>query len=175
MDIDMRSGSKFPVVLEERLAQSKVLLALIGPHWFEARDKDGQRRLDNPEDWVRLEISRALARQITVIPVCINQAKLPEKASLPEEIRGLVDHQAAFVNTSSFRNDMAGLARDIRSIPDPIRGRRIGLLAAGLLLLAVGVILLLVYVRRSPPAANQPSPVLSSSFRSRHSGRSGAA
>jgi hypothetical protein len=69
IDVDMQAGLKFPVVLERRLAECKVLLALIGPLWWEARDKSGDRRLDDPADWVRLEISHALKRGITVIPV----------------------------------------------------------------------------------------------------------
>jgi formylglycine-generating enzyme required for sulfatase activity len=68
---------------------------------------------------VRLEISRALNRGITVIPVRVGGAELPAKPDLPEDIRGLVDHQAALVTTTGFRNEMAGLARDIRAIPNP--------------------------------------------------------
>ena len=57
IDIDMRAGTKFPAVLEQRLAECKVMLVLIGPDWLNSLDEKGQRRLDNPDDWVRLEIS----------------------------------------------------------------------------------------------------------------------
>ena len=133
MDIDIHAGENFPRVLDQRLAQSKVVLAVIGPNWLEAKDGEGRRRLDDAKDWVRLEIAQALARGVTVIPLCVNNAALPKRAELPEDLRGLVDHQAAFVTTSRFRNDMAGLVRDIRAIPDPFRGRRIGLIAAGVI------------------------------------------
>src|SRR5262249_43812130 len=112
IDVDMQAGAKFPEVLEHRLMECKVLLALIGPHWLDARDDAGNRRLDAPNDWVRLEIARALKRQITVIPVCVGGADLPKKAALPEDIQGLVDHQSATVTINGFRNEMAGLARD---------------------------------------------------------------
>jgi TIR domain len=75
IDVDMRAGVKFPVVLEQRLAECKVMLVLIGPDWLNALDEKGQRRIDDPNDWVRLEISHALKRNITVIPVRISGAE----------------------------------------------------------------------------------------------------
>lgn len=144
IDVDMRAGARFPEVLEERLSACKVLLALIGAGWLDARDDQGQRRLDSPEDWVRLEVARALKRGITVIPVRVNNAPLPKKGELPEDIRGLLDYQAVSVGNSSFRSDMAGLARDIRAIPEPAQRRRIEVGVVGLLVsvLAIGAITL---------------------------------
>jgi hypothetical protein len=121
IDIDLRAGAKFPVVLEQRLKECGVVLVLIGPHWLEARDAEGNRRLDNPDDWVRLEISSALKREITVIPVLLGGATLPPKVALPADIRGLLDHQAVSVSNTGFRSDMAGLVRDIR----PVRSKKI--------------------------------------------------
>ena len=135
IDVDMRAGAKFPQVLEQRLAECKVMLVLIGPDWLNAADEQGQRRLDDPDDWVRLEISHALKRNITVIPVLVNGAALPPKAKLPDDIRGLLDHQAVSVTMAGFRNEMAGLARDIRAMPTSRPWRRYGAIAAGILLL----------------------------------------
>jgi hypothetical protein len=114
----MHAGTPFPRVLEERLAECKVLLALIGPGWLNAQDDQGRRRLDDLKDWVRLEIAKALKRNITVIPIRVEGTELPKKVDLPEDIRDLVDRQAAVVSTKGFRNEMAGLARDIRAIPN---------------------------------------------------------
>ena len=83
------------------------------------RSGQGQRRLDDPDDWVRLEIAHALSRDITVIPVRVNGAELPLRANLPNDIRGLLDHQAVSVTLAGFRNEMSGLVRDIRSISNP--------------------------------------------------------
>ncbi|MBX9778224.1 MAG: toll/interleukin-1 receptor domain-containing protein [Xanthobacteraceae bacterium] len=135
IDVDMRAGAKFPTVLVQRLAECKVMLVLIGPDWLAAKDDQGRRRLDDPGDWVRLEISHALSRDIAVIPVRLNGAELPPKAALPDDIRGLLDHQAVSVTLAGFRNEMAGLVRDIRAIPDPWPWRRAGAIAAGFLLL----------------------------------------
>jgi tetratricopeptide (TPR) repeat protein len=137
LDIDMRSGSRFPEELEKRLAECKVLLAVIGPGWGDAQDDEGRRRLNDPEDWVRLEISRALKRGITVIPARVGGAGLPKKGELPDDIKGLLDHQAASVGTTTFRNDMAGLVRDIRAIPGGFPW--LGLAAVAVVLTGVGI------------------------------------
>jgi hypothetical protein len=131
IDVDMRAGAKFPVVLEQRLAECKVLLALIGPEWLNSRSEDGQRRIDLPDDWVRLEIAQALKRDITVIPVRVSGTPLPSKGNLPEDIRGLLDHQAVSLTLAGFRHEMSGLVRDIRAIPSPRPWRRFGVIAAG--------------------------------------------
>jgi hypothetical protein len=152
IDIDMRAGTKFPAVLEQRLAECRVMLVLIGPDWLNALDEKGRRRLNNPEDWVRLEISHALKRNITVIPVRVGGIELPLKAALPDNIRGLLDHQAASVSIAGFRHDMAGLARDIRTIPGPSSWRRFRPVAAGLFLpLLVGLALAYNFGLTNPP------------------------
>lgn len=137
IDVDMRAGAKFPIVLAERLAECKVMLVLIGPAWLNAHDDKGQRRLDYSDDWVRLEIAEALKRKITVIPVRVNGTALPPRETLPNDIQGLLDHQAISVTTIGFRNDMAGLARDIRAIP----GARINRMVAAI---AVSVMFILL-------------------------------
>ena len=123
IDVDMKAGSNFPAVLEQRLAECKVMLVLIEQNWLEAKDEQGKRRLDDPDDWVRLEVAHALKRNITVIPVRINGADLPSKSALPDEIRGLLNHQATSVAMTGFRHDMSGLVRDIKSIPNNLQGR----------------------------------------------------
>ena len=54
IDIDMRAGTNFPTVLEQRLAECKVMLVLIGPNWVNALDEQGRRRLDDADDWYDL-------------------------------------------------------------------------------------------------------------------------
>jgi TIR domain len=139
IDVDMRAGAKFPAVLEQRLAQCKVMLVLIGPHWLDSRDEQGRRRLESTDDWVRLEIAHALRRDITVIPVCVNGAKIPERMNLPEDIRGLLDHQATSVSIVSFRRDMAGLARDIHLIPTGRSRARLAIATTGALIALLAI------------------------------------
>ena len=167
IDVDMRAGAKFPRVLEQRLAECKVMLVLIGPHWINAHDDQGQRRLEHPEDWVRVEIAEALKRAITVIPVRVNGAELPRRTMLPEDIQGLLDHQAVSVTTSGFRNEMAGLVRDIRSVPSPKRWRSIAAGAIGLPLVLLAAwtglyqIGMPVWMRRHPETIGETNLPLS--------------
>src|SRR5262245_9269861 len=72
MDVDtIQKGRDFTKVLDEHLAQSDVMLAIIGNRWLTAQDEKGARRLDDPDDFVRVEIARALDRDISVIPVLV--------------------------------------------------------------------------------------------------------
>src|SRR6185369_6912999 len=115
IDVDMQAGAKFPAVIGERLSECDVMLVLIGPEWLQSTSGVGNPRLYEPDDWVRLEIATALRQpKITIIPVLVNGAQLPEKNALPDDIRGLLDHQAATVTLAGFRHEMAGLVRDIR-------------------------------------------------------------
>ena len=167
IDVDMGAGFNFPAVLERRLAKCKVLLALIGPGWADARNEEGRRRLDDPDDWVRVEIASALRREIAVIPVCVGGAELPKQATLPEDISRLLDYQAVNVSTASFRNDMSGLARDIRAIPNRLAPKQLALtagltaavLVAGSLALYHSGILANVRVGKSPELPPIPSPL----------------
>jgi hypothetical protein len=66
MDVDaIPLGTNFSKVLHEELAKSGVLLAVIGPNWLDARDEHGKRRLNNPNDFIRIEIAAALQRSIS--------------------------------------------------------------------------------------------------------------
>src|SRR5262245_47295605 len=71
IDVDsIQPGANFRKILKDRVNQCEVLLALIGPGWIDASDpQTKQRRVDNPSDFVRIEISEALARDIPVVPV----------------------------------------------------------------------------------------------------------
>jgi formylglycine-generating enzyme required for sulfatase activity len=141
IDIDrMRAGQKFPEVLERRLSECKVMIVIIGPGWLGAHDESGAHRLNDPEDWVRLEVGRALARDVTVIPVTVGGAHLPKRGELPEDLRALVDHHAVALTTNGFRSEMAGLRDDIRAIRAASRmSWRIGAGAAAAVIVAAGL------------------------------------
>ena len=79
-----------------------VLLAVIGVGWLTATGEDGRRRLDDPGDFVRLEIEAALARDVRVIPVLVNGAPMPRAADLPASLGGLARRQALELDPGSF-------------------------------------------------------------------------
>ena len=166
IDVDMRAGARFPQVLEQRLAECKVMLVLIGPEWLNSRDEQGRRRLDSSDDWVRLEIAHALRRNITVIPVRVNGAELPERAALPDDIKGLLDHQAVSITIAGFRNEMSGLVRDIRAIPSTRSWRRFSAIGLGVaaLLAALVVFLFSNYQTSQDAFPLRPSPLTKVSY-----------
>ena len=87
MDFDsIRAGLDFRTQIKQTIDQSNVVIALIGPKWVGV-DPDLKRRIDDPNDFVRLEISHALERDIPIIPVLVNNSPLPKPESLPEGLR----------------------------------------------------------------------------------------
>ena len=115
MDIDsIPIGVDFVEYLDGWVRQCDVVLVMIGPNWLNAADpKTGQRRLDNPSDFVRIEIRQALARGIPVVPVLIDGTGMPPASQLPEDIRTLARRNAAFVYTRSKDSDLTKLVRDL--------------------------------------------------------------
>src|SRR5262249_25851736 len=110
LDVDsIEPGQDFVEVIEDRVAKSAVLLAVIGQHWMDASDDFGQRRLDNSQDYVRIEIESALKQNKRVIPVLIGDAKMPAADALPESIRKLARHNAVMLRYERFHDDMAHL------------------------------------------------------------------
>ena len=98
-DVDtLRPGQDFVQAIESRLSDCAVMLAVIGREWTSARDLAGSRRLDDPYDFVRLEIGAALARpKVLVVPVLVEGATMPAPADLPENIRPLTRRHAVSV------------------------------------------------------------------------------
>jgi hypothetical protein len=91
MDVDtLEPGVDFIQMIEESVSSVDVLIAVIGRSWANAVDESGRRRLDAPEDFVRLEVGGALRRNIRVIPVLVGGAKMPTAAELPEDLVGLL-------------------------------------------------------------------------------------
>ena len=88
-------GVDFAEEIFRAVAACKVLLAVIGPAWLTAADERGRRRLDDPDDIVRLEIEAALSRGVRVIPILVEGAVMPTRQDLPESLAGLGPPQRA--------------------------------------------------------------------------------
>src|SRR5262245_29103605 len=98
MDVDhVPGGVDFGEHLHSQVATCEVFLAVIGPNWLNAKDDDGRRRLDNPDDFVTIEIAAALARNIRVIPVLIDGARIPKADELPPSLKLFVRRNAVEV------------------------------------------------------------------------------
>ncbi|MEM1299328.1 MAG: SUMF1/EgtB/PvdO family nonheme iron enzyme [Pseudomonadota bacterium] len=134
MDVDsIDPGQDFVAVLEDKIAECDVFLALIGPTWLSETLGDDQRRLDDPEDFVRIEIAQALARKATVtIPVLLDGADVPQESDLPQPLKPLARRQFSRLSHEGYRGevkrlvDAIGKALDrtpvrIEHVPDVIR------------------------------------------------------
>jgi hypothetical protein len=110
-------GVDFEVALEQALKGCAVMLVVIGPRWLSITDKDGRRRLDQPGDWIRTEVARALARQVRLIPVMLEDTPLPDAALLPEDLRPLVRRQSLPLSDARWRGDLQRLVETLERIP----------------------------------------------------------
>jgi hypothetical protein len=115
MDVDsVPLGVNFVNMLSAEVAKCDVLLAVIGPNWLNAHDEDGKRRLDNPHDFVRIEIGAALQRSIPVIPILLDGAKVPKPNQLPKELKELSLRNGLDIRHASFHNDVDRLIRGLK-------------------------------------------------------------
>jgi TIR domain len=97
-DIDsIPFGTDFRKYISDAVGKCDILLVVIGDSWVEAVDEHGKRRLDDPDDFVRLELESALKRNIPVIPVLVGEARIPPMTVLPSSLQELTFRNAAEV------------------------------------------------------------------------------
>lgn len=112
MDIDkIEPGVDFSEVISKSLSSCDVLLAIIGPNWLGGREVQGTPRIHQPNDWVRLEISSALQRNIRVVPVLVDGAELPQEQDLPADLQPLLKRQAYEISNKRWKYDTEQLVR----------------------------------------------------------------
>jgi hypothetical protein len=114
----LEAGLNFDQSIDKALSESKVLLAMIGPHWLKASDGKGELRLQKPGDWVRKEIAASLKRGLRVIPVLVNGAAMPDSADLPEELQELSLKHAQEISSSRWNYDVGELIKVLEKIID---------------------------------------------------------
>lgn len=120
-DVDtIPAGVDFRDEIGKAVGQSAVFLAVIGDQWLAIIDEAGRRRIDNPNDFVRVEVEAALQRDIRLIPVLVRGATMPAYAVLPEPLRALTFRNAIPVrNDPDFHRDMDRLIKSIADIVRP--------------------------------------------------------
>ena len=117
MDVeDIAPGTDYTQALMRAVDASQVMLALIGPDWATELNESGQRRIDDPEDWVAHEIAVGLHRNIVVIPVLIDGAHMPDREDLPPHLAGLANRHAFRLHHESFADDAARLRQAIHRV-----------------------------------------------------------
>ena len=105
MDVDnIEPGVDFVETINAAVGSCDVLLALIGPRWGSVT-RNGSRRLEEPGDFVRLELEAALRRNVRVIPVLFRDATMPRHEDLPESIQALTRRNAIHIADDRWRSD----------------------------------------------------------------------
>lgn len=112
----IRPGDDFMVSIENALAKCNVLLVIIGKNWLNAKNADGSLRIQDPDDFVRLEISTALDRGVQVIPVLFDGTAMPKAEDLPENLRPLCRRQFVEIDPKRFEDDVRNLAEAIKQV-----------------------------------------------------------
>lgn len=128
-DVDtIDPGVDFERKIKSELENSGVLLVLIGDHWLEVKDMMGNRRLDNPRDYIRLEVETALNKDITVIPVLLQGVSVPSGNELPENLYGLSRRNAVKLSDEHWYSDLGVLTailKNVLGIPGSLKDQRI--------------------------------------------------
>jgi TIR domain len=115
MDIDnIPFGIDFVEHIKDEVGRCDVLLAVIGNQWLQAQDEQGNRRIDDPNDFVRLEISTALRRDIPVVPVLLDGTKMPREDRLPEDLKRFSYRSGINVHHTSFESDVSRLVHGLK-------------------------------------------------------------
>ena len=110
IDVDaIDPGVDFGEAITRAVAGCDALIALIGREWLTATDGEGRRRLDDPEDFVRLELEAALERDVVVIPAYVQEAEPPRADQLPAQLEPLARRQGAVLRDVGWRDDVRRL------------------------------------------------------------------
>jgi putative sterol carrier protein len=117
MDVDsIQVGVDFAEVITQAVSTCEVLLAVVGPQWLTATDAEGRRRLDDPDDTVRLEIEAALARNILVIPVLVDNTPMPRRQQLPESLAPFARRNALELTNNRYAYDVKRLVAAVKRV-----------------------------------------------------------
>ncbi len=142
MDVDhIPPGVDFVAHLEEQVAACDVFLAVMGTSWISTTDPAGRRRIDDPDDFVVIEIASALKREIPVIPVLLDGARMPTAEELPDAIKPLARRNAFKVANEQFGRDTDVLCAKIKAAfkDRGVAPRRAGMFVAAGLMAALAV------------------------------------
>lgn len=119
MDVTgIEPGRDFRKAIDQSVTACSVLLAMIGPEWLEWKDASGARRLDDPNDFVRVELASALRRDIPSVPVLVRGARMPRVEQLPDDLKELAYRNAVELTHARWKSDMEVLIRALRGYVD---------------------------------------------------------
>ncbi len=118
IDIDaIPLGVDFSVTLREEVARCNVMIAVVGPQWLTVTDTAGRRRVDNPQDYVRMELEAAFERDALIIPVLVHGAEMPRPDELPPEIAAFSRRNALELSDHRWHAEVRALCQELARLP----------------------------------------------------------
>ncbi len=115
MDVaGIKKGLDFRRIIDEHVTSCGVLLVIIGKRWLSVTDNKGKRRLDDANDFVRLETAAALSRDIPVVPVLVHDAVMPTEQELPDVLKELAFRNGTELTHARWDSDVKLLVEDLR-------------------------------------------------------------
>jgi Tol biopolymer transport system component len=125
-------GQDFRGHLNDIVGGCAAVLAIIGPKWTDIRNEAGQKRLEDPDDFVRIELEAALARNVPVVPVLVGHAPMPGTSQLPSTLSSLAFRQSIEVRPDpDFHNDATRLVSALKAIIDPNAANEVAATGSG--------------------------------------------
>ena len=116
-DIDsIEPGLDFVEAIERALDSNEVMIAVIGDSWLTVADATGRPRLQNPDDYVRLEIATALEHNVRVIPVLVGEATMPPANELPDDLAALARRNAFELRDTRWNDDVESLIERLENV-----------------------------------------------------------
>lgn len=117
MDVqNIEPGADFVTVLDEAVSACDIFLAMIGPHWGKLTNEFGERRLEEYNDFVRIELETALKHNKIVIPILVGGSDMPNPSTLPESILPLSRRNAFTLTHNRFASDVESLVEFMRGL-----------------------------------------------------------
>lgn len=114
--VSLAPGEVFVEVLKRTLLSADVVLVVVGRSWLQVTNQRGERRIDDPDDLVRLEVATALERGLHVIPVLVQATPMPREADLPEPLKALARRNAVELRHTRYEDDVASLVTQLGQI-----------------------------------------------------------
>jgi beta-lactam-binding protein with PASTA domain len=112
MDVsDIEPGTDFVDAIDKAVGSCEILIVVIGREWLTCAETGGQRRLDNPNDFIRLEAATALKRAIRVIPVLVQGARMPKSEEIPADLERLARRQGIEISDTRWDSDTGQLIK----------------------------------------------------------------
>lgn len=117
---DINHGADYTQVIRSSVGEASAMVVVIGRQWLACTDARGNRRLDDPADWVRNEVAEGLRRDILVLPVLVDGAAMPAAEHLPPGIAPLAYKQAGEISNARWQYDLDGVTRTLERVVMPV-------------------------------------------------------